>query len=121
MFIVQQSFMGTGSVNWFQLAVVVGLLIDDDFPSLPGLVHCDLCLGNLPPKPFHSVPFSQSGSFLDGRLRYSRGHWGVSPGCSMPLLSWDSPWVRDHLDLVCHICMCLQCLDQDEFVYRITR
>lgn len=65
---VQQSFMGMGSVNWFQLA---GLLIDDAFPSLPGLVHCDLCLGNLPPKPFHSVPFSQSGPFLDGRLRYS--------------------------------------------------
>lgn len=65
---VQQSFMGMGSVNWFQLA---GLLIDDAFPSLPGLVHCDLRLGNLPPKPFHSVPFSQSGPFLDGRLRYS--------------------------------------------------
>lgn len=64
MFVVQQSFMGMGSVNWFQLA---GLLIDDAFPSLPGLVHCDLRLGNLPPKPFHSVPFSQSGPFLDGK------------------------------------------------------
>lgn len=63
-------------MNWFQL-VAAGLRIDDGFPSLPGLVHCDLCLGDLPPKPFHSVPFSQSGSFLDGRLRYSRGRWGA--------------------------------------------
>lgn len=79
MFVVQQSFMGMGSVNWFQLA---GLLIDDAFPSLPGLVHCDLRLGNLPPKPFHCVPFSQSGSFLDGRLRYSRAI-GVLSECSV--------------------------------------
>lgn len=39
--------------------------------SLAGLVHCDLRLGDLPSQPFHSLPFSQSGPFLDGGLRYS--------------------------------------------------
>ena len=45
--------------------------LTDRVPSLLGLVHRDLCLGNLPPESVHSFPFSKSGPFVNGRFRYS--------------------------------------------------
>lgn len=40
-----------------------------DLLSLPGLVHRDLRLGDLPPEPLHRFPVSQGGPVLDGGLR----------------------------------------------------
>lgn len=45
--------------------------LTDHVPSLLGLVHRDLCLGNLPSESLHSFPFSKSGPFVNGRFRYS--------------------------------------------------
>lgn len=56
MFVVQQSFMGMGSVNWFQLA---GLLVDDAFLLFQGwyivtyalgIYHLNLFIAFLSPK-----------------------------------------------------------------------
>lgn len=39
-------------------------------PPCAGLVHCDICLGNLPPQPLHSFPVARGRPLSNGRFRY---------------------------------------------------
>lgn len=41
-------------------------------PPCAGLVHCDICLGNLPPQPLHSFPVAKGRPLSNGRFRYGQ-------------------------------------------------